>query len=242
MAARSKKTEEPGAPNVPAYIVTFSDMVTLLLTFFVMLLSLAQVQDPELFHKSRDAFNEHIDNFGLGVLMGKQMVPDFKRAKMKYYISDPDSASPSRTIDSKEETLRRLFQKAAESMQVLPSRINVRLSDYSPSGIHFATGETSLDEDAEKHLRALAEEFRRNTGPEKAEIYILGLDQDSHTEKKQWIISSLRAQVTADYLSSLNLECPIYAWGGGDGRAWTGEDSPISAQSHLLIAFVRGRD
>jgi len=31
-------------------------MVTLLLTFFVMLLSLAEVQDPELFNKGRDSF------------------------------------------------------------------------------------------------------------------------------------------------------------------------------------------
>jgi len=41
---------EDDKPKVPSYIVTFSDMVTLLLTFFVMLLSLAEVQDPELFN------------------------------------------------------------------------------------------------------------------------------------------------------------------------------------------------
>ena len=46
--------EEEGT-KVPGYIVTFSDMVTLLLTFFVMLLTLADVQDPELFDKGRDS-------------------------------------------------------------------------------------------------------------------------------------------------------------------------------------------
>lgn len=242
MAVKSKKTEEPAAPSVPAYIVTFSDMVTLLLTFFVMLLSLAQVQDPELFHKSRDAFNEHINNFGLGMLMGKQMVPDFKRAKMKYYISDPDSESASRTIDSKEETLRRLFQKAAESMQVLPSRVKFRLSDFSPAGIHFAPGETLLDEDAQKHLSGLAEELRRSADSDKAEMYILGLDRDGQTEKERLIVSSLRAQQAADYMDKLGFKCPIYAWGGGDGQVWAGKDSPISEESQLLIAFIRQRD
>ena len=34
------RREEPKTP-VPGYIVTFSDMITLLLTFFVMLLSMA---------------------------------------------------------------------------------------------------------------------------------------------------------------------------------------------------------
>ena len=39
----SKVPEEPKTP-VPSYIVTYSDMITLLLTFFVMLLSLAKTQ------------------------------------------------------------------------------------------------------------------------------------------------------------------------------------------------------
>ena len=56
--------------KVPAYIVTFSDMVTLLLTFFVLLLTLAQVQDPELFNRGRDSFFESIRYCGLGNLLG----------------------------------------------------------------------------------------------------------------------------------------------------------------------------
>ena len=67
---------EDGDPKVPGYIVTFSDMVTLLLTFFVMLLSLSQIQDPELFDKGRDAFLESIRNIGLGVLFGKEDIPN----------------------------------------------------------------------------------------------------------------------------------------------------------------------
>jgi len=51
-----RRTIEEGSPKVPAYIVTFSDMTTLLLTFFVMLLSLAKMQDPELFNKGLGYF------------------------------------------------------------------------------------------------------------------------------------------------------------------------------------------
>ena len=50
MSRRYRSKGEEGS-KVPAYIVTYSDMVTLLLTFFVMLMSLAQFQDPELYHK-----------------------------------------------------------------------------------------------------------------------------------------------------------------------------------------------
>ncbi|MDD5011702.1 MAG: flagellar motor protein MotB, partial [Phycisphaerae bacterium] len=51
MSRKSAPQDNP--PSVPAYIVTFSDMVTLLLTFFVLLISLAKMQDPEKFNAGR---------------------------------------------------------------------------------------------------------------------------------------------------------------------------------------------
>ncbi len=82
---RESKQKQRSSPKVPAYIVTFSDMVTLLLTFFVMLLSLSTVQDPEMFNRTRDAFVEHINCFGLGMLIGKKMGPDFgKRGRRQF--------------------------------------------------------------------------------------------------------------------------------------------------------------
>ena len=239
MARKAKKAPDPGGPSVPAYIVTFSDMVTLLLTFFVMLLSLAKVQDPELFNKSRDAFNEHINCYGLGMLTGKQIVPDFGKTKVKYYIPNPDEDAPARTVDSKEETLRRLFQKATQSMQVMPSQIRVRLSDYMPTSIHFSPGQTELDDSAEKYLTQFAANFGRDVRSEKVELCVLGLAGDEPTEKKQWIISSLRAQRVAEFLEKAELQCPVYSWGAGSGGGWADKDSPISEQSQILIAVLR---
>ena len=239
MASKAKKAPDPGGPSVPAYIVTFSDMVTLLLTFFVMLLSLAKVQDPELFNKSRDAFNEHINCYGLGMLTGKQIVPDFGQTKVRYHIPDPDEDAPARTVDSEEETLRRLFQKVTQSMQVMPSQIGVRLSDYLPTSIHFSPGKTELDEADRKYLTQFAANFRRDVSSEKVELYVLGLAGDEPTEKKQWVISSLRAQRVAGFLEKAELKCPIYSWGAGSGGNWADRDSPISEQSQILIAVLR---
>ena len=72
-----KKAVEGGGPKVPGYIVTYSDMVTLLLTFFVMLLSLSNVQDPELFNKGRDSFLESLRCIGLGILFGRREMAGF---------------------------------------------------------------------------------------------------------------------------------------------------------------------
>lgn len=59
MASRRKKSEEGGAPG---WIVTFSDLMSLLLTFFVLLLSFSTI--------SEDAFNEAMMSLqgALGVL------------------------------------------------------------------------------------------------------------------------------------------------------------------------------
>jgi chemotaxis protein MotB len=239
-AGKSKKPPEPGAPSVPAYIVTFSDMVTLLLTFFVMLLSLAQVQDPELFNRSRDAFNEHINCYGLGILMGKQLVPDFGEKRMKYFIPDPpDEDQEARTIDSNDEELRRLFNKVAESMEVTPSRLDVRLSDFSPAMIYFSQGQTELDDTGRGYLDRLAIEFPRSNNLNAMKVYVLGLAPDETDEQQQWIISSARAWQVAGYLAQVGFDCPIYSWGVGSGGAWVEQDSPISRRSHIFIAFVK---
>jgi chemotaxis protein MotB len=236
--AKSKKTPEPTGASVPAYIVTFSDMVTLLLTFFVMLLSLAQVQDPDLFNRSRDAFNEHINCYGLGLLTGKQLVPEFGQKKVKYHIPDPDDNAAARTIDSKEETLRRLFLKAAESMEAMPSRVGVKLSDYAPTEIYFEKGRADLNEAAEAYLERLTAEQRQRADTQ-TQVYVLGLAPDEAAGKQQWVLSSQRAQHVADYLETLGLKCPVYTWGGGPGGDWINEHGPVTRQSQILIAFVR---
>ncbi|MCF8039614.1 MAG: flagellar motor protein MotB [Desulfohalobiaceae bacterium] len=43
MARRRKKTQKKNGPSAPAWMVTYSDMVTLLLTFFVLMLSMAEM-------------------------------------------------------------------------------------------------------------------------------------------------------------------------------------------------------
>ncbi|MFT7518343.1 MAG: chemotaxis protein MotB [Kiritimatiellia bacterium] len=44
--ARKEKKEAEGPPGVPPWMATFSDLVTLLLTFFVMLMAMATFDDP----------------------------------------------------------------------------------------------------------------------------------------------------------------------------------------------------
>ena len=252
---RQRLVIEEGGPKVPGYIVTFSDMVTLLLTFFVMLLTLADVQDPELFDKGRDSFLESIRYIGLGALFGRGDMPRLGSLKIKHFISNPDESVDRRTIDAKAEELRRIFNKLKQSTVIMPSQIAAKEADFSVTSIRFSPGSVNLNEPAMKFLRGFCRDLLQDANRKPFELCVLGLANDGKSEKEQWLLSARRAQKVADSLrDTLSLESgllnqrslfngrskwPVYSWGAGPGGDWAGRDSPISKQSQILIAILR---
>ena len=237
-----KKAVEQGGPKVPGYIVTYSDMVTLLLTFFVMLLSLAQVQDPELFNKGRDSFLESLRCVGLGIFFGRKEMPHFGYIKIRYYIDNPDESFEHRSIDAGGEEYRQNLAKIAKSMTVTESQIVAQKTNFSITNIHFGDGEVALDEMAKKFLREFCLNLQQSFSAKPVKLYVLGLACDAATEKQQWILSARRAQVVANYIrDSLPSESKpaVFCWGAGPGGNWVEQDSPIYQQSHILIGVLR---
>jgi chemotaxis protein MotB len=236
--------EEKG-PKVPAYIVTFSDMVTLLLTFFVMLLSLANVQDPELFGRGRGAFVQSLRYLGLGMLGGQKPRPNFGNIKVKYPVSNPDGPFEGRSIHAKGEEIRRLFSDLSRSMNTMGSQIVAKQTDFSVTNVRFPQGDARLDESARRFLTEFCLHLQQYSGSKPVKLYVLGLAGDETTEKEQWILSAQRAQAVADFLHGVLPLGPgwrVYSWGAGPGGDWVREDSPISKQSQILIAILREGD
>jgi outer membrane protein OmpA-like peptidoglycan-associated protein len=243
--SRQQQITKTEGPNVPVYIVTFSDMTTLLLTFFVMLLSLAHVQDPELFNKGRGSFVQSMRNLGLGMLYNRKRTPDFGQVKVKHFIHTPDKLFPGRSIHAKEEEIRRVFKDVSRSMKTLPSQIIAQKTNFLITNIRFPLGQATLNEQARQFLTEFCLDLQQSVGSEAVKLYVLGLDGDEATEKQQWIISARRAQATADFLKD-NLPSasnwPVYSWGAGPGGNWVEQNSPISKKSHILIAVLRAGD
>ena len=241
MSARHKRKVE-GGPKVPAYIVTFSDMITLLLTFFVMLLSLASEQDPELYNKTRDAFNDSLNNIGLGMLMGRRPSPDFEKKLFMHTIQNPDDNTDVRTIDADEEQRKRSFQRVAESMQTLKSQIVGDSIQYTVPSVHFAASASSLDPDSKKNLDQFSKNLTQNAQKGQAKLYVLGMASDEKGLKQKWILSAKRAQAVAEYLRRIlpdTGQYPVFSWGSGAGGTWVGESGYASEDAHILIAVLR---
>lgn len=252
---KRRQTGSEEGPKVPGYIVTYSDMVTLLLTFFVMLLTLADVQDPELFDKGRDAFLESIRYLGLGTLFGRQNKPELGSVKSKYTIEEPDESSDTRTLDARKEELRRIFERLKKTTATKPPQITATTNNFSVANVHFEPGKAELDEASKSYLDKFCTDLRAGTGREALTLYVLGLAPEENTEQEQWILSAMRAEIAAKYLraslasmfdeendSSVFGPAPqwsVYSWGAGSGGEWSAPDGPGSNTAQLFIAILR---
>ena len=239
------------AAKVPGYIVTFSDMVTLLLTFFVMLLSLAEVPDDGLFYAGRESFLVSIRRLGLGIFTGKKPALNFGHIKIKYFITTPDTLSQPRTIDAKTEQLRRLFHHVDSSTTSMPSQIVAKKTNFAVTPIRFPPGRANLDQAAKNFITEFASDLQQRPDNQGLKLYVLGLAADEPSEERQWLVSARRANAVADFLqnqlssdqtSQAQTEWPVYSWGAGPGGHWVDPDTPIYKQSQILIAVLNPQD
>ncbi len=231
-----------GSPKVPSYIVTYSDMVTLLLTFFVMLLSLAERQDPELVSSGRDSFVQSIKGLGLGMFFGKEQHYDNGAIKLRHPVSKPEDTPEKVLIDAQEEELRQLFEEVEKIMTIKTSQLVATKTSPTITNIHFNSGTSDLNESAKNFLLEFCRELQSSAGAHERKLYVLGLAPDAKTPKQQWLLSAQRAQAVANFVSKTippTLHWPVYCWGAGPGGDWTSEDSMASKDQQILIAVLR---
>ena len=249
MSRKHQVIEEKG-PKAPAYLVTFSALATLLMLFFVLLLTLAEEQDEGILGKgqyaeTQESFLRSIRTFGLGERYGKKQRPDFGNTKLKYSVTNPDEDTTVKTIDAKEEDIRRIFKKISQSIKTTPSQLVAKKANFSVTNISFSPGEVQLNEPAKKFLTRFALDLQQDAGSQEIKLYVLGLANDEQSGKRQWMLSAMRAQAVADFLNDVlpsQFQCPVYSWGAGPGGCWVTPDSPISKQSQILIAVLRAND
>ncbi|HLB72378.1 MAG TPA: flagellar motor protein MotB [Sedimentisphaerales bacterium] len=252
--SRVQKPADEG-PQVPVWIITFSDMITLLLTFFVLIVSMGKVRDDTLFDQGRALFMLQSIKTGFGF----REAMDLGNPKIKYYMENPE-VTEGRTIDDEEEGRRRIFNKLSQTIRTLFSQAPAEKANFTIADISFASGRTALDEPAKKYLAQFSLDIQNNLNPETDTLYIQGLagEPAGGGEQQQWILSAKRARAVADFLQktlapttenqirpqadSLSSNRPqwrIFWWGAGPGGDWVKGDRTISENLHILIAVVR---
>lgn len=237
-----KRAEEPKA-SAPAYIVTFSDMITLLLTFFVMLLSLAKDQvDKHKFMSGMASFRTAVTDFGLsGFLISRSSGPELEHPKPKYRIDEGQDEKQDRSIDSKTEMMRRILMDIEHMMKISPSHISGMDKKFLQTNIRFEPKSSNLDTQNQKYLSQLCQQISVNYVGQEPIIYVLGLAADTTGQEEPWIVSAQRAMIVADQIRSelpKNVKWPVYSWGAGTGGEWVGQEGHVNKQAHILITVL----
>jgi hypothetical protein len=233
---------EESPTKAPAYIVTFSTLVTLLLAFFVVLCSMGTAQDDTLFDQGYKG-GAFLQSFKRG--FGVRGKLNFGYIGNKYGISQPDESFDGKTVDANTERFRRIAKKLGRSMKVRPSPIAAKKTDFSVTGIHFSPGSTALNEPAKRFITEFCAGLQQRTSAKPVKLYVLGLAGDAESEKQQWIVSAKRAQAAADFMRETlpsGLGWPVYCGGAGPGGEWVEQGSPAWKESQILIAVLRGSE
>ena len=183
------KKEKKAAAGAPAWMVTFSDMVTLLLTFFVLLLSMANM-DQVKFSKASDSL---AGAFGV---LGGSIQTEVSRPKVVSYVPIDDDFT-SRVYRRLKSKLREL--KLNKKIDLVKDRGAVVLR--VDESVLFASGGKELDPEAYPGLRKVAELVR----PIPLNLKVEGHTDDRGNELANWDLSVGRAVSVLRYLAGNQL-------------------------------------
>lgn len=237
MKSENHVTEE-GNPKAPLYIITFSTLVTLLLAFFVVLVSMGTVQDSTLFD-----IGSAIELVKKGFGVSEKF--DFGSTKILHPTGDANEPSDGRCIDANGERIRRIMKVLAQHTTMMPSQIVGKKANFIVTAIRFAPGESTLNEEAKRFLARFCMDLQQSPDSKASSIYVLGLAGQKASAEDQWILSARRAHTAAEVIRDAlpdTARWSVYSWGAGPGGQWVKQDRFASEDSQILIAVLASSD
>lgn len=220
------KKEAPPEPKkgAPAYMVSFGDMMTLILCFFILLVSMSEERHHGLVAKGVGSFIVAIKSHGLdGIMSAHEKQKIFDNVRRRFNL--PPEEDPERREVHVEASHFELVR--AEVLEALEPHHELR----QPRIATFESGSTSLRSDSSAYLDQLADTLR--PGPRQVLIlegHAEGAD-NRHDGEDPWLAFG-RASVTRKYFIEKHGFIPERV----EARAWLEEIIEDNAATRTVDA------
>ncbi len=182
---KAKKVDDSGPPPVPESMTTFADMVTLMLTFFILLCTFADTQNTEYFASGVGSFRRAVESLGLpGILKANTpVVPGDEQRAQNESRRNPGSEEfwkkvHDRLIEENPEALRDAL------LQSLDSETDVVI----PSGVRFSNREAGLTQEGRRQLEHLVQ----STEGIELKIEVIGFGDEDQTDPGEALSLGIR--------------------------------------------------
>ena len=160
-----RKVKGKGAP---AYLVSFGDMMTLILCFFILLVAMSKSRNFGLMARGLGSFVVSVRSMGLtGVLDGHEQQAIFEQMRRRFNL--PPEDDPARRAAHEDASLKELIR--ASSAEKLVPHDEVR----QPRIATFHQGADELGEASMRYLDALADSLRPSSNQT---LVLEGFDPD----------------------------------------------------------------
>lgn len=182
-----RRVKKKGAP---AYMVSFGDMMTLILCFFILLVALAKERNFGLMAKGLGSFVIAVESFGLnGILSAEEKAEILEQVRRRFNL--PPEEDPERRAEHRFTSASELLR--AKALDALKPHREL----HQPRLAAFAAGETALDADDRRHVDAQADSLRPGPGQT---LQLEGHAHPEHSGPDPARIAFLRAHAVREYL------------------------------------------
>jgi chemotaxis protein MotB len=191
----NKKAEDPPPPGAPLYMVSFGDMITIMLTFFILLCSYSTKRQAGFVADGVGSFRVVLNSAGLpGVMPGVRYPVDLGASKVRYM---PSQALNYELLETEKGAINDLNRNALR--ETVKSALEKDEVVQVPTIFVFDFRETELSRDHRAAIDAVAPMLLRS----RARLRIEGFAYEEELDRRETrALAYERARSLGDYLTT----------------------------------------